>query len=151
IFSSMAEGFGLPMIEASHYGKPTIAFDTVIVREVLGDRGLLFSSAAGFVQHVADLENTTKYAAACAAAERVKWPSWSDYTPRVFDVLATLGKQESEVSDQIIIPRNRTFKDGPNGAGSFRTVGQFFLPGKKLQGAVTKINRQPPDVGRQQS
>jgi glycosyltransferase involved in cell wall biosynthesis len=126
IFSSMAEGFGLPMIEASHYGKPTIAFDTMIVREVLGDKGLLFSSAAGFVQHVADLEDTAKYAAACAAAESVKWPSWSEYTSRVFDVLATLGKQESEVPDQIVVPRNRTLDDGPNGRGSFRD-GSFQL------------------------
>lgn len=151
IFSSMAEGFGLPMIEASYYRKPTIAFDTMIVREVLGDRGLLFSSAAGFVQHVADLEDTTKYAAACAVAESVKWPSWSDYTPGVFDVLATLGKQGSEVPDQIVVPRNRTFEDDPSGRGSFRTAGRFFSAGKKLQTAVKKMNHQPRDVGHQRS
>jgi alpha-1,2-rhamnosyltransferase len=91
IFSSLAEGLGIPMIEASYYGKPTIAFDTPIVREVLGERGLLFSSAAAFVQHVADLEDETKYADACEAAKSLRWPSWSDYTPHVFDALAKLG------------------------------------------------------------
>src|SRR4051794_16457189 len=48
IFSSLAEGFGIPMIEAAYYGKPTIALDTPVVREVLGANALCFVSAAGF-------------------------------------------------------------------------------------------------------
>lgn len=87
IFSSLAEGFGIPMIEAAYYGKPTIALDTPVVREVLGDTALLFVSAAEFVQHVIDLEDAAKHAAACRAAESVRWPLWQDYTPQVFDRL----------------------------------------------------------------
>ncbi len=85
IFSSLAEGFGIPMIEAAYYGKPTIALDTPIVQEVLGDKALLFASAASFAQHVVDLENAANHAAACRAAESVRWPLWEDYTPQVFD------------------------------------------------------------------
>lgn len=85
IFSSLAEGFGIPMIEAAYYGKPTIALDTPVVREVLGENALFFVSAAGFVQHVVDLEGAANYAAACRVAESVRWPLWEDYAPQIFD------------------------------------------------------------------
>jgi glycosyltransferase involved in cell wall biosynthesis len=147
IFSSIAEGFGIPMIEASYYGKPTIAFDTLIVREILGDRGLLFSTAADFVQYVADLEDTAKYAAACGAAENLEWPSWSDYTPRVFDVLATLCEQKAEIPDQIVVPNNRSFEDDLNGRESFHTVGRLFSAGEKLEPALTEMNLPPRHFG----
>ena len=87
IFSSLAEGFGIPTIEAAYYGKPTIALDTAVVREVLGDKALFFDSAAGFMEHLLDLEDPAKYDAACRIAESVRWPLWEDYAPRTFDRL----------------------------------------------------------------
>jgi glycosyltransferase involved in cell wall biosynthesis len=108
IFSSVAEGFGIPMIEASYYGKPTIAFDTAIVREILGEKGLLFSSAAGFVQHLVELEDPANYDIACAVAKSFRWPSWGDYTPNVFDVLARLGENEAAIPGEIAVSSDRT-------------------------------------------
>lgn len=101
IFSSIAEGFGIPMIEASYYGKPTIAYDTQIVREILGDRALLFSSAAQFVQQLVDLEEAACYTAACAAAKSIPWPSWSNYTPAVFDALLNFARTGEGLPDQV--------------------------------------------------
>jgi hypothetical protein len=40
------------MIEAAHYGKPTIAFDTPIVREILGERGLQGRSLSTLVREM---------------------------------------------------------------------------------------------------
>lgn len=36
---STLEGFGLPLVEAAHYGLPVIAFDTSVAREVLAEYG----------------------------------------------------------------------------------------------------------------
>ena len=38
------EGFGVPMIEAMHYGLPVLAYDAAAVRETLGGEGLLLNS-----------------------------------------------------------------------------------------------------------
>ncbi len=42
IAASLAEGFGLPIIEASAYGLPIIARDIPVFRELAGDRPLYF-------------------------------------------------------------------------------------------------------------
>ena len=87
IFSSFGEGFGLPMVEASFFGKPTVVLDTPIAREILGDAGLFFkaqrpSSIASFSWRI-----PVRYETACKAASNVSWASWDEYTPRVLDEL----------------------------------------------------------------
>lgn len=42
LFPSLAEGFGIPMIEAMACGCPVVASDTIINKEVLGDCGIFF-------------------------------------------------------------------------------------------------------------
>jgi glycosyltransferase involved in cell wall biosynthesis len=46
IFPSLAEGFGIPAIEAMAYGVPVIAADRASLHEVVGDAGLLVDPAA---------------------------------------------------------------------------------------------------------
>jgi glycosyltransferase involved in cell wall biosynthesis len=99
IFSSLAEGFGLPMIEASYYGKPTIVLDTPIAREILGNDALLFDSVATFVQHLVNLEDNARYKIACQFADSVRWPLWEDYTPKVFDHLASFLSGAAELPE----------------------------------------------------
>jgi glycosyltransferase involved in cell wall biosynthesis len=41
VYPSIYEGFGIPVLEAMHYGTPVIACDTSSIPEVLGDTGLL--------------------------------------------------------------------------------------------------------------
>lgn len=44
--ASYGEGFGLPLVEARHFGLKVIARDIPVFREVLGDDGLFFTSAS---------------------------------------------------------------------------------------------------------
>lgn len=88
IFSSFGEGFGLPMVEASYFGKPTIVLDTPIAREVLGASGLYFKNAETLIDRIIELEDRVRYEAACETASALSWVSWDEYTPRVLDELA---------------------------------------------------------------
>lgn len=90
IFASLAEGFGIPMIEASHFGKPVIVYDTPIAREVLAGVGRFFGDAASLVRALLELEMAETYSALRAAAERFTWPTWDEYSPAVFDELMKL-------------------------------------------------------------
>lgn len=42
VLASVAEGFGLPIVEAAHYGAPVIATDISVFREVAGDSASYF-------------------------------------------------------------------------------------------------------------
>ena len=101
ILSSFGEGFGLPMIEASFFGKPTIALDTPTAREILGNAGLFFRDAWGMVDRIVELENAEIYQKACEAALSVSWPSWDDYTPRVFDKLAVVADDPKRLPERV--------------------------------------------------
>lgn len=46
IAASINEGFGLPLIEAARYGRPVIARDIPVFREVAGDQAHFFNGAA---------------------------------------------------------------------------------------------------------
>jgi glycosyltransferase involved in cell wall biosynthesis len=43
VLASVAEGFGLPIVEAAHYGTPVIATDIAVFREVAGDSASYFT------------------------------------------------------------------------------------------------------------
>lgn len=43
IFASISEGFGLPLVEAMHFGKPVLASDIPVFREIGGDYPFYFS------------------------------------------------------------------------------------------------------------
>lgn len=45
VFPSVAEGFGLPIVEAAHFGAPVIASDIPVFREVGGDGVIYFKAA----------------------------------------------------------------------------------------------------------
>lgn len=85
IFSSYAEGFGIPMIEALSSGRPVIALDTPISREVLGEWGRFFASFAELAEQVSELEDETQFQVRLSTLEDFKWPAWQEIVTTLFD------------------------------------------------------------------
>lgn len=104
VFSSLGEGFGIPMIEAAAYGRPVIAYDTPIVQEILGGRARTFVTGADFVARIVEMEQDGLHAAASVETSQVAWPSWEDYTPRVFDALRDFFEDSAPLPS--IVPRS---------------------------------------------
>lgn len=87
IFSSYAEGFGIPMVEALSAGRPVVAYDTPINREVLGKHGMMFDTFKDFAKHVLELDSDTGFQKACERAKTFSWPQWPDLVSGLFDRL----------------------------------------------------------------
>jgi glycosyltransferase involved in cell wall biosynthesis len=103
VFASAGEGFGIPMIEAAEYGTPVVAYDTPIVREILGGAARTFADAPGFVERIVEMEQDEPHAAAAADVRAVAWPSWEDYTPRVLDALRAFFEVESRLPERVSV------------------------------------------------
>ena len=79
VFPSLAEGFGLPVIEAMGCGCPVIASDIAVFREVAGEAALYFDPhdpAALATAMRRSLEPTTRTALAAAGRKRAADFSW---------------------------------------------------------------------------
>ena len=87
IFSSYAEGFGIPMVEALCAGRPVVGYDTPINREVLGEHGLIFDDFRSLASHVLRLDSDAGFAAACSDVASFHWPRWDEMTGRLFATL----------------------------------------------------------------
>ena len=87
VFASLGEGFGIPMIESAHFGKPVLALETEIAREVLGSRAVYFTDGRSLIDAVLDMEDAEAHAAASAQAVSVSWPAWTDLMPPFYDEL----------------------------------------------------------------
>ncbi|AZO48395.1 MAG: glycosyltransferase [Mesorhizobium sp.] len=87
IAASFAEGFGLPIVEAGHFGKPVIASDIPVFREVgKGAAAASFfeaGSAAALGVAVKDFLNST----ATAKTGDASWPTWSESATQLEDVV----------------------------------------------------------------
>ncbi|BCG96150.1 glycosyl transferase family 1 [Mesorhizobium sp. 131-2-1] len=87
IAASFAEGFGLPIVEAGHFGKPVIASDIPVFREVgKGAAAASFfeaGSAAALGAAVRDFLNRT----APATPGDASWPTWSESATQLEDVV----------------------------------------------------------------
>ena len=91
MFTSRAEGFGLPLLEASACGVPVVAFDNTSIREVLDDAGILVEDGdvAGFVAAVRRVlsESALRDDLASAGVERAARFRWSDTVARYHEIL----------------------------------------------------------------
>jgi glycosyltransferase involved in cell wall biosynthesis len=88
IFASLAEGFGLPMIEASMYRKPTIVYRSDIAIELLSDYGVFFDLRPASLSNAIDaVENPHTYQGLCEALQAFVWPDWQDRSDALYDWL----------------------------------------------------------------
>jgi alpha-1,2-rhamnosyltransferase len=89
IFSSYAEGFGIPMIEAAMARLPLICYDTDVAREVAGDFAMFYSNRTEFERIVTAMEDDGACEEQRAKLTGFTWPSWRDTGFRLFDSLRT--------------------------------------------------------------
>ncbi len=86
VAASFAEGFGLPIVEAGHYGKPVIASDIPVFREVgSGAAGATFFS----VGNVQALANAVRdfHRNGGLPAKPPTWPSWDESAAQLQEVV----------------------------------------------------------------
>lgn len=87
IFSSYAEGFGIPIIEAFMSKLPVVCYDTDISREVAGRYGLFYSDFAGFKKNILALEDDETRDRLQNDLDDFSWPSWQEICTQLFHQL----------------------------------------------------------------
>ena len=78
LFPSLAEGFGLPPVEAAALGVPVVASNLAVIREILGE----FAVYLDVTDSYSWMETINKLATAAhqgAARNRIKPPNWADH------------------------------------------------------------------------
>jgi glycosyltransferase involved in cell wall biosynthesis len=81
IFSSIDEGYGLPLIEAAFYGLPAIVSDIPVFREIANDQAIYFERANSSM--LAEAINTC-----CRQPKEppnIKIPTWADSASRILE------------------------------------------------------------------
>jgi glycosyltransferase involved in cell wall biosynthesis len=92
VFCSHFEGFGLPILESLHYGKPVITSPIGSMKEVADRFGgcVLVSpnDLSGMVEAMALLlSNDAELAKLAASIRQVRAATWAEYADRVFEVM----------------------------------------------------------------
>ncbi|RWG84998.1 MAG: glycosyltransferase family 1 protein [Mesorhizobium sp.] len=86
IAASFAEGFGLPIVEAGHFGKPVLASDIPVFREVgKGAAAAYFFEVGSPAALVTEIKSFLK--GSPAKPRETSWPSWSESAAQLQDVV----------------------------------------------------------------
>lgn len=93
VFSSYAEGFGIPMVEAGMAQLPMICYDTPVAREVSGNYAYYYSNYAQFAEHIARMEDDSTHAAQRAQLSSFSWMSWREIGHQLLDYLAAVASR----------------------------------------------------------
>ncbi len=101
-YVSVAEGFGLPIIESLHHGTPVLASDTAIHREV-GRQQVLYCSLTDLDDVTAKLEQIVSGAPPRQArTDQLLVPSWQECTDQLLGHVLAQARQRA---DQRSAPR----------------------------------------------
>lgn len=88
IMASYLEGFGLPVVEAGHFGCPVILSDLPVFREVAQGVGEVDFFPAGDVDGLlACVERAMLRPAGSHTASRADWPDWQGTAQQVHDII----------------------------------------------------------------
>ncbi len=90
IFASVVEGFGLPLVEAMHFGKPVIASNIPVFREVGDDYPIYFDLKAPGTLAKAVTEFEFGNASADFAPRR--WLSWDESVQELFSKIVLMAE-----------------------------------------------------------
>ena len=85
---SEAEGFGLPLIEASRHGMPILCRDLPVFREVAGEHASYFSGyAAADLAAAVQAWLESHKCGTTPSSKSITWMSWKQSTKRLLDVM----------------------------------------------------------------
>lgn len=90
VCASHAEGFGLPLVEAMHFGKPVLASDIPVFREI-GREYALFFSLSGPSELISAVERIEE--GESVPGRPPAWPTWQESVDKLFSKLLTMAKQ----------------------------------------------------------
>jgi alpha-1,2-rhamnosyltransferase len=92
IIASLAEGFGLPIVEAFHHGAKVICSDLPVFREIAGDHALYFdlTSSASLANIVTEHIQTPKRETSRCAKEARTWLTWHESTKQLITRLLAI-------------------------------------------------------------
>ena len=102
IAASQGEGFGLPIVEASLHGKPVIASDIPVFREIAGAMASVLFFPMGSAEALSDtvrtwLDRKTEFGK--NASEGGRWISWAESAAQLSRaVVGTMGRDEARIS-----------------------------------------------------
>jgi alpha-1,2-rhamnosyltransferase len=105
IFSSYAEGFGIPMIEALSAGCPVVSLRTPIATEVVGRHGRFFDTFKQLAEHVSMLDSGEGIISAKQEIEHFTWPTWREITASLFDKLANADRIQGNDDIETLLGR----------------------------------------------
>ena len=77
LFPSLAEGFGLPPVEAAALGTPVISADLPVIRELLGDNAVYLESTDSYAWMETIVVGVRTPLNANSAGERFEPPTWA--------------------------------------------------------------------------
>lgn len=83
LFGSLAEGFGLPVLEAASQRMAVLARDTAVAREILGEDGFYFTDRIDLAAGIEALEVPGRREAEQARMAGLKWYRWATVVERV--------------------------------------------------------------------
>jgi len=98
IIASLAEGFGLPIVEAFHHGTAVICSDIPVFREVAGDRASYFDlgSPAALAAQVSKRAQTLTSNPSQRRKNMTAWLSWRESAEQLFNRLLVLADAPRE-------------------------------------------------------
>ncbi|MBB3234977.1 glycosyltransferase family 4 protein [Phyllobacterium endophyticum] len=120
IAASFAEGFGLPIVEAGHFGKPVLASDIPVFREVAKGTSVAHFFTVGDPAALADAVNQfiRSNDKADPSMSGGHWPSWAESAAQLKEVV--LGQNWY-----------RTYEpDAQNSRGSITDIGHTQMSGQ---------------------
>lgn len=99
IIASLAEGFGLPIVEALYHGTAVICSDIPVFREIAGMNASYFDLACNseLAMLVSKYAKDKKNLATPDRAKYGQWISWSESTRQLFERMFSLAAKNQEI------------------------------------------------------